>query len=270
LKNQYLELLKKYKIIPTFPCSEEYFQRAKIKEEITGDFIYWKHNEWILFPPINMNTGELLPNGNSISGDYQNWATHIWASFPNWSMPSNYKKEFLELEHIYNPRHFLDLTGNKFQVFRKNIRKFPGRYGNSPLQYIEANDNHENQLKDLFIEWLKNKEGNQEIHDDEVMTNYIFNGNNRKILVDKNGYILGINIWDSNYFYINFRFSFSRNIKFLNEYQRYLFYTDPVILNQNKLVNDGGIMGIESLRIFKDKLCPVEKREIYSYVKIGD
>lgn len=112
------------------------------------------------------------------------------------------------------------------------------------------------------------KEEDQVIHDDEVMIDYLFHGDNRKILVDKNGFILGINIFDSNYKYINFRFSFSRNIKFLSEYLRYVFYTDPAILNQNKLVNDGGSLDNKNLAFFKEKLNPLEKRKIFSYIKM--
>ena len=125
-------------------------------------------------------------------------------------------------------------------------------------------------MKKLFLEWVGTKGEDQEIHDDEVMLNYLFHGNNRKILVDKNNYILGVNIWDLGYSQIYFRFNFSRNIKFLNEYLRYIFYTDPIILNQNKLVNDGGSLDNKNLEAFKDKLRPLEKREIFSYIKMEE
>jgi hypothetical protein len=237
-----------------------------MEEKITGDFIYWFQNGWVVGTPVNMTTGELLPS-NGVCGDYKDWASRIWGGLPGTNFPSDYKKEFLSFEYIYDPKSFQDLSGNRWQVFRKNIRKFPGRYGNAPLRYIEATSEHEGDLKNLFLEWVGTKGEDQEIHDDEVMIDYLFHGNNRKILVDKNNYVLGVNIWDSNHFYINFRFNFSRNIKFLNEYLRYIFYTDPVILNQNKLVNDGGSLDNEKLAAFKEKLNPLEKREIFSYIK---
>lgn len=267
MKSNYLKLLEKYKITPTFPCSQEYFERSGIEEQTCGDYVYWKQHEWFIGPPINSLTGELVKSPPS---DWIIPMNKIWACFHNWEMSSDYKKEFLSFEYIYDPKNFLKMEGGRWSIFRKNIRKFPGRYGNAPLRYIEATSDHEEDLKKLFLEWVGTKGEDQEIHDDEVMLNYLFHGNNRKILVDKNNYILGVNIWDLGYSQIYFRFNFSRNIKFLNEYLRYIFYTDPIILNQNKLVNDGGSLDNKNLEAFKDKLCPLEKREIFSYIKMEE
>lgn len=261
MKIQYLELLKKYKIPPNFACSKEYFERSKMEEFVEGEYVYWAENNWIVAPPINASTGELLTH-------FKGWNYQIWSSFQNWEPSSEYEKKFIDFEYIYDPRHFLNMIGGSWQVFRKNVRKFPGRYGKAPLRYLKVEGkDFENDIKDVFVEWLKSREENQEIYDDVTMTDFILNGDNRKILVDKDNRVLGINVFDSNYKFINFRFSITRNIKFLSEYIRYVFYTDPTILAQNKLVNDGGSLGNKNLEFFKDKLNPVSKRNVHSYVK---
>ena len=264
-KSKYLDVLRKFNIIPNFICSQEYFDRSGVEEFEEGEYAYWAENNWIVAPPINISTGELLLH-------FKGWNYQIWTDFQGWEMSSEYEKKFNDFEYIYDPRHFLNITGSNWAVFRKNIRKFPGRYGNAPLRYMEVPPLYvfEKQLNDLFLEWVKNKAEDQEIYDDGTLMNYLFNGYNRKILVDKNDYVLGINIWDTNYKFINFRFNFTRNIKFLNEYLRHLFFTDPLILNQNKLVNDGGSLNSKSLEAFKDKLNPIEKREIFNYIKMEE
>jgi hypothetical protein len=46
---------------------------------------------------------------------------------------------------------------------------------------------------------------------------------------------------------------------------RYLFYRDPEIRNQNKLVNDGGVLDNPNIKAFKDKMNPVRVREVYQW-----
>jgi hypothetical protein len=52
----------------------------------------------------------------------------------------------------------------------------------------------------------------------------------------------------------------------LDEFVRYLFYTDREILSKNKFINDGGTVGNSGLERFKDKLNPFRKRKVYSYI----
>ena len=80
--------------------------------------------------------------------------------------------------------------------------------------------------------------------------------------------LVALNIWDENYKYVNYRFCFvDHSEPFLDEFVRYLFYTDLWILSKNKLVNDGGVLGRPGLEKFKDRLHPFRKRKVYSYIK---
>ena len=269
-KSKYLELLKQYKVVPNFFCSEEYFNKAKLEELITDRHIYWKQDDWIIGPPIDAFNGGLL-------GTTEEWAGKIWIDFLNWRPPVGYEPTFLDWEYVYNPKDFLDMSGGNWATFRKNIRKFPGRYGHAPLNYVYINEIArkkgerfvEEGLKTLLLGWLNAQEKDEEIEDDDVILEYLYKGENRKVLIDRNYAMLGINIWDTNHQFINFRYSFTQNHKFLSEYLRYIFYTDPTILHQNKLVNDGGSLGNKNLELFKDKLNPVAKRPVYSYTKNG-
>jgi hypothetical protein len=271
LKSKYLDLLKQYKITPNFFCSQEYFDKAKIEEVEEDGFIYWKQDDLIISPPINAFNGELL-------GVPKDWAPKIWIDFQYWRPPVGYEPTFLDWEYIYNPKDFLDLSGGNWSTFRKNIRKFPGRYGHAPLTYVNIFEIArkkgerfvEEGLKSLLLGWLNSQGKDEEIQDDDVILEYLYKGENRRVLIDKQFTMLGINIWDYNHHYINFRYSFTQDHKFLSEYIRYLFYTDPTIIHQSKLVNDGGTLGNSNIGLFKDKLNPIYKRGVFSYHKTGE
>jgi hypothetical protein len=270
-KSRYLELLKIYNIVPNFYCSQEYLDKSGVEEITIENYIFLQQDDWIISPPINALNGELL-------GVPKDWAPKIWIDFQYWRPPVGYEPTFLDWEYIYNPKDFLDLSGGNWRVFRKNIRKFPGRYGKAPLSYVNifevARKRGErfvkDSLKNLLLEWLSDQGKDEEIHDDDVIVEYLFNGENRKVLIDKDYMILGVNIWDQNHQFINFRYSFSQSHKFLNEYIRYVFYTDPTIIHHNKLVNDGGTLDNNNIESFKDKLCPQAKRPVFSYHKTGE
>ena len=79
---------------------------------------------------------------------------------------------------------------------------------------------------------------------------------------------MAINAWDVNWKYINYRVCMVReNEPFLDEFARWLFYTDPDIIKVNKLINDGGTLGCKGLERFKDKMNPKKKVEMYSWIK---
>ena len=102
-----------------------------------------------------------------------------------------------------------------------------------------------------------------DIHINVVLDNAkeIFEGENRRFLRSKKGKIYGLNIWDENFQYINYRYCICGKEDFISEYMRLLFYTDSVILNKGKLVNDGGVLDNPKLRFFKDKLNPMQVKE---------
>jgi hypothetical protein len=256
----YLKSLENLGVEPNFWCSEEYLFRANAQEVNTGKYLYMTDEDWILFPMIDLEKMEL----NSVIN------SKIWSDFAGIDFKGISKH--LDWEYLYDPKSFLVMEGGSWQVFRKNCRKFPNRFS-KPLTY-DWIINYELKfgtpdwkLNELFLDWLKGFGEQVEIHDDKVMTDYIQNGFFRKVLFDDEGNIFGLNIWDENYKYINFRFSTCKREPFLSEYIRLLFYTDPFIILKNKLVNDGGTLGNENLKRFKDKLNPVRVRVVSSFFK---
>jgi len=87
-------------------------------------------------------------------------------------------------------------------------------------------------------------------------------------LYDENEQLMAINAWDENWEFINYRVCIVRqNEPFLDEFVRWLFYTDSQIQSSGKLVNDGGTLGSPGLERFKDKMNPYRKRITHSWIK---
>lgn len=246
---KYLEILEKYSIPPNFWTSREYFEKSNFIEKEQDLFVWIEDNEYTQIFPTLRDPGGLTSKLNR---------SMVWSDFPGFEIVG--KKTFLDFEYIFNPEHFLTMEGGKWAVFRKNCRKFPRDYPN----LIYDRNGNSNEAIDLFVEWMEGKDSDQEIYDDQIIEGYLYNAENIKFLRDKYQ-VYGINIWDENYMYINFRFCFCKNIPFLSEYMRYIFYTDHDILFRNKLVNDGGSLDNEALRRFKLKMNPIRVREVYSW-----
>lgn len=253
--SEYISRLKEAGIVPNFYISEEYFRLADLHEVRMDDLTSVRDGDWTIFPPID--SGGLLSMGDK-----------IWSDFSNWSPSSElYDSEVLDLEYIYDPKRFLEMTGGDWAVFRKNSRKFPNRhaflYYRKPYT-VEIEDEEED-LYETITSWLEGM-ADKEVFDDVTMMKYLKYGENKKVLT-VDGVIVGLNIWDENYYYVNFRYSFCGKENFLPEYMRLLFYTDPEIQAKGKLVNDGGICNNENLRRFKDKMLPVNVREVKSWIR---
>lgn len=247
----YLKLLEKRKIDPNFWCSLEYFEKAgwKIKSNIEG--FYWIEDEkGIVLPPIHEDNKRELKWINSEP-------LKIWADFNNYPFWGG-SFYFLDWEYIYDPKQFLKMEGGHFSAFRKNSRKWRRRNEIWSYEFIEKDDD----ILSVVIEWL-DQDKNRIIEDQDVFLDYLSNGEHRRVL-KKEDEIVAVNIWDENYLYINFRYCVCKPNPFLSEFVRYLFYTDPLILNKNKLVNDGGVLNRPELKKFKDKMNPYEVRKVYS------
>ena len=252
---KYLRLLEFQKVRPSFWCSDEYFRKAEFKEIDDNGVIYIQDKEGsLMFPPLD----------SMLNYQHPIFQTPSWTSFAK--MNGLLKDAiFFDYEYIYDPKAFLNMTGKKWQVFRKNCRKYPARYQGQELKYIKVeNHNDEMKVSELIDQWMRDINWN-EIHDGEVMIQYLFHGQNREILIDEQGDAHGLNVWDENYMFINYRFCISLNLPFLSEYMRYLFYIHQA--KQNKLVNDGGVLDNPNLKRFKDKLNPIEVNKIYSWRK---
>jgi len=251
--NKYLEELERAGIDPNFWCADEYFQRAG-----------WSvHSSFGKVWAEDKDAGFVLPC-LSLSGGFEMRGFDVWADLEGYEGMPLLTREFLDYNFIYDPRNFLKMEGGDWAVFRKNSRKFAKRQTH-PCFYTDRYHTVvcEEDIKGLFISWLEGKEG--EIHDDEVMLNYLLNGDNRKFLIDSDGELIGINVWDENYKYINFRYCICDSKPFLSEYMRLLFYTDAEILGKGKLVNDGGSLDNKALSDFKLKMNPVEIKNVYSW-----
>jgi hypothetical protein len=260
--------LKKGNITPNFYVSAEYFEKAGLKEESSevSPISFVMDEDWMVFPPINTKTFQL--EALVFIGQ------KVWSDFPEWK-PEGWEPKFLDLEYIYDPTDFLCMEGGKWQVFRKNCRKWPNRTkGNFHYHSIAKSFDVERMNEKLSIvleNWLESKSVDDKIMDDDVLLKYLFYGENRKILYDNTTWkIKGINIWDENYKYINYRYCICQPEEFLSEYMRWLFYTDSFIFNKNKLVNDGGVLDSSNLKKFKDKMNPLQVREVNSWIKKED
>ena len=248
---KYLQLLEERKIRPNFWCSQEYFERAGFGEVEEDGWIHVVDEESdVILPPMKPNGICLLP--------FEFWADLIDCS----EFRKLHNATFLDYEYIYNPKDFQDMAGKKWQVFRKNCRKYPNR-ADEPLYYEKFDPEIQDKKLDEFLEiWAEDIKWD-EIHDGHIMIDYIQNGYNREVLIDYHGDIHGMNIFDENYMFINFRYCICLDVPFLSEYLRYLFYINRC--SQDKLVNDGGVLDNPKLKKFKDKLNPVEVNKIYSW-----
>ena len=266
----YLTRLQTLNLIPNFWISQEYFEKAGIKESSWvapngTHYIILTQEGHIMFPPLDQEgIGHNLFN---VMRSYMN----IWAGLPttkpvDWYAGGRFVSEFLDFNFIYDPKDFLGMEGKRWQTFRKNVRKWPR---NNPMSgYRDINpecERTEEQIRELLINWLGAMGEDTEIHDDEVLFKYAFEGQNRKGVFNRMGELVGLNIWDENYKFINYRFCICRNEPFLSEYMRYRFYRDPEIQAKGKLVNDGGSLDRDELERFKRKLNPIEIYDIFTW-----
>jgi hypothetical protein len=168
----------------------------------------------------------------------------------------------LDRQYIYDAHDFNDLSGKRWAVFRKNIRKYPNRYGYNLIYRELEIDDHIDQVGELMFRWAHGRE----LQDNEVMVRFVMLGRLRWGLF--NGHkLIGVNVGDENHTHGIYRYCIDNCMPFLNEYLRYRFYTSPWA-QQKRWINDGGDLDNPSLARFKRKLNPVEIRTVYTYVPI--
>lgn len=258
----YLETLKKTKIDPNFFISREYFEKAGITEEQNHSGIHaFDDKKFDLFPPLRTDIKWPYMPMKGVRADFPNW--------PNVYRVCGPISKFLDYEFIFDQRNFLDLSGNKWKTFRKNIKKWPkGKL----YTWVNLNDpccnyvtkRMSDDINELFLKWLQNKNSEEVIYDPETLTIYLDKGFNRYGLCCNNE-LKAIVIWDYNWKYINFRYCICAPEPFLSEYVQYCFYTFPFIQNDPRLINDGGCLDSESLYFFKKRMNPVEIKKIHSW-----
>ena len=216
-------------------------------------------DDMLLTPPIS-------ERGITTAPPHNGFGFSIWSDFIQFIPPGKSKPEFLDYEILYDPKNFGNMVGKAWGTYRKNVRKWVRN--NDNYKYIPI-DSEDNLLMGDVLEvvslWMAEKEEKEEIEDGSVMLEYLLKSPNKKGLYNNRKELVAINIWDENYKFVNFRYCFCKNEPFLSEFARFLFFTDPLILGKDKLVNDGGCLGKESLLFFKKRLNPLSIRNVFSW-----
>ncbi|HUV84158.1 MAG TPA: hypothetical protein VMV86_00530 [Methanosarcinales archaeon] len=252
----YLSQAKINNKLPNFWMSEEYVDKARLKlVEISPLETFSFVSELSLIENKEDTFQYFFPPYNKELNLFYEFVSCYCSFIDNETKDTS----FLDYQYIYKPEDFLDLSGSKWRVFRKNIKKYPEKYPGK-LQYVPIiGDILQNDIEDLILKWSEGRT----IYDTEVFIRYVFEGENRWGLFN-NGKLVGMNIFDENFYFINYRYCLDNGTPFLNEYLRYRFYTDDVILKKKKLVNDGGSLDNEGLKRFKERLNPVYIGKVYS------
>jgi hypothetical protein len=249
-----LDRAQQLKIEPNFYLSEPYLKLCKAKCWEQNNWIWIEADKWCLFPRLSLTEDKISNHPTK----------KVWSDFNGW--PSVKHREFLDWEYVFNPVAFNDMSGGTWEIFRKNSRKW--QKTNKNWVYCGYFDSPAAAL--LVAEWLEAKQ--QTVQDADLIIEYVLNlqtlpGIQRRCLYDEDERLMAINTWDENWQYINFRFCIIRQGEpFLDEFVRWLFYTDSQIQATGKLINDGGTVGNIGLEHFKDKLNPVRKRKVMSWI----
>ncbi len=250
-------------IDPSFFHSQPYLDFTGA--ECLSNLVYiWVELEgWIMFPPLLLSgvgvvgPGKSFPKGDIWCNDIDN----------NYAGSGAWKEEFLDWEYLFDPVDFLHMDGGDWNTFRKNIRKWPRE---NPKWTYSMKPPHQARIQEMILDWFEQK-GN-DIDDAEIIVNFILQrhpGIRRKYIY-RDGELVGVNVWDWNAHFINYRLCIAKSgERFLDEFMRYLFYTDPGIQMSRKFVNDGGSLSNDGLERFKDKMNPRYKRKRYSLIKLN-
>ena len=254
--NCYLTRIEELKINPNFFVSEPYLRFSKVQCYSNDNWIWVEDDKYLLFPPLPLTNHK---KGCPIHKE-------VWADFVDifHTFLHTFHHNFLDYNYIFDSNHFNNLKGGKWAVYRKNINKWPTN--NENWKYWDKIKQFE--VNKLLSEWLSRKQ--KTVMDVELIIQFVLFSQkdiHRKALYDSHNNLMAINVWDENYKYINYRFCIVKeNQPFLDEFSRFLFYTDLKIQSTGKLINDGGVLGSTGLERFKDKMNPIEKQKIYSWI----
>ena len=243
----FLNLIQENHASPNFWMSEEYIRLSELEWVEENGHQGFKDDEgkWF-FPPYNPTAQRFIWIPDSVVVGFQDDMCYD-------------DRKFWDYEFIYDPKEFLNLSGGKWKVFRKNIKK----HQDKPWEYKKIwGDEKREEVIELFLKWSEGKT----LFDPETFTNFVLHGVHRFGLF-MHGDLVGVNIADKNFKYINYRICFDTGEEFLNEFLRWKFYTSDWVQRQDKLVNDGGCLGSEGLKRFKMKLRPIEIKDVYTGVE---
>jgi len=257
-------------IDPSFYHSLAYLEMAGAEAWSNPVYTWVTLEGWIMFPPLLLSglgivgEGRYFPKGDIWCNDLDN----------NYVGSGAWHPELLDHEYIFDPAEFNRMDGGKWNTFRKNVRKWPRE---NP-EWIYTDDLIAwDPLPPLMGEWLEDRAADTE--DAELMLKMVFSAhhgmgkkfmyNGKQTPGNSYGDLVGVNVWDMSYKYVNYRLCIAKpGERFLDEFMRYQFYKDEWLWLSGKKVNDGGSLGREGLERFKDKMNPLEKRKRYSLKKV--
>ncbi len=264
-KEAYWEAVKKQNLLPNFWMTDEYIEKAGL--------VWYRDSGWCGWTDP-MDIGWFFPSLNS-QGQFVTEESNIYSGFlQEGPIYKCINEELLDYQYIYDPSEFLTLEGHKWKAFRKILKQYRAST-HAELLYLKIAPGYDyplmintstftKDITELLLKWA----GEKEFFDNEVMIKYALEGENRWGLF-ADGKLVGLNIWDENFQFINYRYCIDNGTHGLNRYLRHQFYTHPSILSKQKYINDGGSLGDAGLREFKLRLNPHEVYTVTSY-KQGD
>ena len=260
----YLKILAENKIDPNFWCSREYLRAAKVLQVKQEDWVWLHDGDKMMFPPLHIHHGQRMDSMPWLENGF------IWAGFNDTLIPGAVNR-ILDYNFIYDPARFVKMDGSGFSKFRKNSRKWPRRT-EAKSQYVRTQPGEywwKDSINDMVVRWLGGIGEDTQVHDSDILVDYIHNAQFRSILI-RGGDVVGMNIWDYSWKYVNYRYMLCRPEPYLDEYMRLLFYKDIVAISPGMMVNDGGTLDREGLYKFKESLQPVKIQKIFSWHEIGE
>ena len=262
LASIYLETLKNRGITPNFFCSEEYFKFSGVREIVDPETPCCYEQVRI----VEEDGGDLLPPLRlGWGGPYVCWLEkEVHADLPgSEGFGRGLERTFLDHQYIYDPKNFMSLEGKHWTTFRKNSRKWP-RY-RKEIEYTNEVPSPD-RIDYLLATWLEGRPEDTAIYDIETLYKFLHDAEHRAFLYE-DGQLVGVNTWDYNWKYINFRYCICRPDPFLSEFLRLQFYLSPKIIWDGRWVNDGGTLGNPDLKFFKDRMNPMKVVSIFSWIQ---
>jgi len=249
----YLKAIEESQAIPNFWMSEEYITRK-------GLIIKETPRVWGLVEADDPDGPWFFPPFYCVNNAPGDLSTKWWAGIPGDIWEHN-GESFLDYQFIYDPRNFKTLEGHHWRAFRREAIKWPDSHGAYGKDYTYGCmfDSQEG-VGDLLLKWA----GDREVFDVEVMIDYALHGACRWGLW-YHGELVGLNVADTNWRFVNFRYCLDIGDENLQHYLRLLFYRSPMILNlaeKGVMVNDGGCLGDGGLETFKLRMNPIRQYEI--------
>jgi len=207
-----------------------------------------------MLPPVFSH-----PTGYDLRYASSEWP--YWAGFAQHGSEFT-KEDRLDDEFIYDPRNFLDLSGRKWKLVRKNISACETDCGEV---LVFARKAPGDETVSAFLEQWGAEQGD-DLYDPDAILRTAMLSPDRLFVVGRNSQKLyAILAFDANWFYVNFRMCLVLpHVRGLSDYCRTMFYQKIAEAVPGRLVNDGGSLDSPGLREYKLRLHPVAVNTIYT------